>query len=260
MKPFLLWIGVGVLAGVAGCDFGHAYETRMKESRETLDRAETLAQVLQANVWGQNNLGLELRLPQGMSRLKEPTVDASGAVTPSTDLDVLPPPNLALPNRIATFRAHVEVGVSAERRRMPMYLYISGAKPTAEQAGAEGVAAGAFLDQVSAVFQQSFPAATGSETKEYPAVAIHGVVPKRFQVRTAQAPGEFVAIRGRRDVPETAEASVELYLYEDANGNRAALLFYWPQGTVQAERPSEIQWIRQRIDLCLETVKFRDSQ
>lgn len=258
MKLVILICCLGVAAGFAGCDFGHAYEARLNESRETLEHAELLSQYLQANPWAKNDLGLSLRIPQGMKRLHEPEVDADGKVTPSPDPDLEPALNLSLPNRIATFRSYVEVGIGADRRRLPVYLYLAAANSSAEQAESGRVPAGAFREQVEGGFKQAFPNATEPEIHSFPSMPVYGVTQKKYDVITAQLSGEFIALRGARDrkVPETCEAAVELYLLEDENRNQAALLFYWPRGTVEAERPDAVVRLRRWMDLCLETVEF----
>jgi hypothetical protein len=262
MKPTTLLCALGLAAGVAGCDFGYAYQGKVEQSLETLRHAELLSGHLQATPWSQNQLGLSLRVPQGMRRLPEPVVDASGNAT-YAEPDVEPPAALPLPNRIATFRSHVEVGVSGNRRRLPVYLYVAAADPTAGEAESATVPAGAFAEQVVAAFRQAIPPKQGQDTealkpkvKTFPSSPVRGVDQRTFLVLEGKTTGEFVAIRGQRQVPEPAEAAVELYLYEDPNRNRAALVFYWPEGTVQAENPSVVNQLRPQIDLCVETVEF----
>ena len=258
MKWFMLIGGMGIVIGFAGCDFGHAYEARLNESRETLAHSELLSGHLQENAWDKNDLGLTLRIPKRMQRLRESQVDADGKVTPSPDLDVEPTLNLSLPNRIATFRTYVEVGVGANRRRLPVYLYLAAANSSADQAESGRVPAGAFREQVESGFLQAFPNATEPETHSFPSTPVFGVTKKVYAVSTAQTSGEFISLRGGRDrkVSETCEATVELFFLEDKNLNQAALLFYWPQGTIKDERPDAIVRLRRGLDLCLETMQF----
>lgn len=264
MKPVILICGLGVVAGFAGCDFGHAYEARLNESRETLVHAELLSRYVQANAWARNDLGLSLRIPQEMKRLREPEVDADGKVTPSLDPDVEPIFRMSLPNRIATFRTYIEVGVSRERRRLPVYLYVAAANPSVEQQAESGwVPAGAFRDQVVAAFTQAFPSPEGAEEPKFtsypdPNQPVHGVTPKTYEVIKGRASGEMISLRGgrNREVPETVEAGAELYLRKDENLNWVALLLYWPQGPVEKENPLAGPQLHKKIDFCLETVEF----
>lgn len=267
LLPLVYAMGI-LTASMAGCDFGHTYQQLVDRSLETLRHAEQLSAYLQATAWSNNPLGFTLRAPQGMQRLREPTVDAAGKVTAMPDPEVVPPPSLSLPNRLATFRSYIEVGVSGDRRRLPMFLYVAAATASAGEGESQMVPSGAFREQVIAAFRQAFPARQndGAEPSEpvkevFPKQDVYGVSTKEFTVLKGATSAEFISLRGGRDrqVPESAEATAELYLYEDANRNQAALVFYWPQATIQAENPAQLTNLRRQIESCLETVAFKSS-
>lgn len=257
MKWIKLMGGIGLVVSVVGCDFGHAYEAKIEDSLETLQHAEVMTEYLKAAAWSGNDFGLSVRLPKGMTRLPEAQVDGDGNATSDPDPFLQPPVNLTVPNRIATFRTYIQVGVSSEQQRLPVFLYIAAVRATGDSSDPETLAPTAFREQIVEQFQKDFQ---GVEPKkvDIPNEQVHGVETKTYTLFEGDTTAEFISLRGQRDreVPVTTDAALELYLHEDEHQNQVALLFYWARETIQKEQRDADARLRRSINYCLETVEF----